>query len=334
MDTGGIDLLKQLLRLDPAKRLSAEDALDHAWFWSGASIASVDKTDLGVESSHEMTTRKDHAPAPAYQQQLNDQNRQALQQHGSHRAYMPQQPPPMQGRPGMVGGPVRSHNHIVRVHPYPPPQMRNGYDAMSQGPQGGLVPMPGLPPGVPPQMPSQAPPYPFANGGQNGPMGGPMGMNGGGPHGPGNGWNGPGGGGGYGMGNGPPHWTGPPNGANGSYQNAPHHSQHSGNPPPTRQFPPAAMRAPPSGPAATSGRTVAPGFKLAGSAGPRTSGPAGLHGGGPPRDSRDIPPQDPYSHDDKRRRTQEHGLGDKRGLPPLADEREHKRPRGDGLPYG
>jgi hypothetical protein len=34
MERGGADLMMQLLRLDPIKRLTANDALDHAWFWT------------------------------------------------------------------------------------------------------------------------------------------------------------------------------------------------------------------------------------------------------------------------------------------------------------
>lgn len=33
MERGGADLMMQLLRLDPLKRLNANDALDHPWFW-------------------------------------------------------------------------------------------------------------------------------------------------------------------------------------------------------------------------------------------------------------------------------------------------------------
>jgi serine/threonine protein kinase len=34
MERGGADLMMQLLRLDPIKRLTANDALDHPWFWT------------------------------------------------------------------------------------------------------------------------------------------------------------------------------------------------------------------------------------------------------------------------------------------------------------
>lgn len=33
MDRGGADLMMQLLRLDPVRRLTANEALDHGWFW-------------------------------------------------------------------------------------------------------------------------------------------------------------------------------------------------------------------------------------------------------------------------------------------------------------
>ncbi|KAK8861385.1 hypothetical protein IAR55_002204 [Kwoniella newhampshirensis] len=68
MDRGGADLLVRLLRLDPKRRLTAHEALDHPWFWISPKPAELNKTTINVESSHEMTTRQKNEPAPIPQQ--------------------------------------------------------------------------------------------------------------------------------------------------------------------------------------------------------------------------------------------------------------------------
>lgn len=57
MDGKAIDLLKKLLTMDPAKRMSAGDALDHDWFWSDP--MPCDPSCLPrYPSSHEFVTKK------------------------------------------------------------------------------------------------------------------------------------------------------------------------------------------------------------------------------------------------------------------------------------
>lgn len=43
MDRGGADLMMKLLTLDPVKRLTADEALDHAWFWTSPKPAVISK---------------------------------------------------------------------------------------------------------------------------------------------------------------------------------------------------------------------------------------------------------------------------------------------------
>ncbi|WWC60097.1 uncharacterized protein I303_102661 [Kwoniella dejecticola CBS 10117] len=65
MDRGGADLMIQLLRLNPKKRTTAHEALDHAWFWTSPLPADPKKTTISVDSSHEMTTRQKQEPVGA-----------------------------------------------------------------------------------------------------------------------------------------------------------------------------------------------------------------------------------------------------------------------------
>merc|ERR1711998_614203 len=57
MDDKAIDLLRKLLTMDPAKRMSAGDALDHDWFWNDP--MPCDPSCLPrYPSSHEFVTKK------------------------------------------------------------------------------------------------------------------------------------------------------------------------------------------------------------------------------------------------------------------------------------
>ncbi|ORY27484.1 kinase-like domain-containing protein [Naematelia encephala] len=135
MDRGAADLMVKLLTLDPAKRLSAVQAMDHDWFFVAPLPATIEGTTINVDSSHEMTTKRKNEKAPPRQAQpppnFNPYNARPPA-HGppawSNRGHHPQahghgppgHGPPMQNRP---------------PHGYPPP------------PNGAYPPGPGPGPG-------------------------------------------------------------------------------------------------------------------------------------------------------------------------------------------
>ncbi|WVR04002.1 hypothetical protein IAU60_001001 [Kwoniella sp. DSM 27419] len=118
MDRGGVDLMCKLLTLDPKKRLTADEALDHPWFWISPLPANPKSTKINVESSHEMTTRPKHdpvaAPAPVRQSA----------QRPPQQAYQPG----LRGPPGYNNGPVRPG------HGYPAHQGASGFGPPGHGP--------------------------------------------------------------------------------------------------------------------------------------------------------------------------------------------------------
>ncbi|KIR96464.1 CMGC/CDK protein kinase [Cryptococcus deuterogattii 2001/935-1] len=95
MDRGGADLLVKLLCLDPSKRPTASEALDHPWFW--VSPKPAEAINLDFAASHEMSAwHKQPAAAPvqappqkAYHTQQAYQSQQA---HHTQQVYQPQQP--------------------------------------------------------------------------------------------------------------------------------------------------------------------------------------------------------------------------------------------------
>lgn len=87
------DLLRKLLMMDPDKRLSADDALDHEYFWTDPVPATPDQLPK-YPPSHEFTQKK---------------RRQASQQQPS------QQPPPQQGQ-SLHQQPPQQHNHHQMMH--------------------------------------------------------------------------------------------------------------------------------------------------------------------------------------------------------------------------
>ncbi|WWD16710.1 hypothetical protein CI109_101141 [Kwoniella shandongensis] len=137
MDRGGADLLVKLLRLDPKKRLTAHEALDHPWFWIAPKPAELSKTIINVESSHEMTTRQKNEPAPVQQQQQQQPYRP------------PQQAYPVQGQGQPFNNSARRPLGLPhqQIHPqaqaafnntFAPPMQGYGQQAMPNGnPYGG-----------------------------------------------------------------------------------------------------------------------------------------------------------------------------------------------------
>ncbi|KAL1409514.1 serine/threonine protein kinase, CMGC, CDC2/CDK subfamily [Vanrija albida] len=185
MDRAGADLLIKLLLLNPAKRLTASEALDHVWFWTGPQVARVGNFPA-LESSHEMTTRQrdgipeappqaskppawSNGPRPQQLQPAYQQNRGPPPPSvfgggrgpgGSHGG-PPHGGPPPGGRPPYGGGPGGPGGPPFR----PPGPGPGGFQSRppmgSGGPGGNRGPGGGLPP----------PPFKLAGGG--GPPGGP-----------------------------------------------------------------------------------------------------------------------------------------------------------------
>lgn len=121
VEDSAIDLLRKMLTVDPAKRITAADALDHDWFWSDP--MPCDPARLNVQrypSSHEFITKKrraeskkDHNPADAKRHQP-VQGHHGNASNGHHKAsnnvsggHGPGRPPTAGGRDsgkGSAGG--------------------------------------------------------------------------------------------------------------------------------------------------------------------------------------------------------------------------------------
>ncbi|GAA5847505.1 hypothetical protein JCM9279_000516, partial [Rhodotorula babjevae] len=152
------DLIDKLLVLDPKKRLTAVEALDHPWFWSEPYPEEPSRMPKFV-SSHEYDKRKKYEaqqaafaagggppPAPLQQQQPQPIHFPHPQQFNA-----PPPPPPMQQFNGPPP-PMQQQQHGPPQGMMPPgyPPHGGGYGAPPP-PMGGYG-APGMRPGAPPPM--------------------------------------------------------------------------------------------------------------------------------------------------------------------------------------
>jgi len=86
------DLLRKLLSMDPETRMTADDALDHEYFWSDPVPATPDQLPK-YPPSHEFTARKrrQQGQQPQQQQQQQQQNHSQQQQQSGGTAAHPHQ---------------------------------------------------------------------------------------------------------------------------------------------------------------------------------------------------------------------------------------------------
>ncbi|GAA5988174.1 hypothetical protein JCM10908_002094 [Rhodotorula pacifica] len=153
------DLIDRILVLDPKKRLTAVEALDHEWFWTEPYPTDPSKMPQ-YKASHEMDGRK-----------------RKEEQHAAFGAVQMQ--PPMQPFPPQPNG-MRPNGPVIPAYGAPPPPQIPAYN-------GGQPVGPPLPPPPPvgayngppqpmPRHPQQPPPPPSHMGG-GGYGAGPSGMN-------------------------------------------------------------------------------------------------------------------------------------------------------------
>ncbi|BGP63309.1 serine/threonine protein kinase, CMGC, CDC2/CDK sub [Rhodotorula toruloides] len=133
------DLMDRILVLDPKKRLTANEALDHDWFWTEPFPCEPSRMPT-YEASHELDRRKARArPArrPVQQMQQPMHARPAMPGYGNP---PPQQPYPNQHASAPFNGPpppAAFNGPPVAAYNAPPQPMANPYNAPAQQPYGG-----------------------------------------------------------------------------------------------------------------------------------------------------------------------------------------------------
>ncbi|KAG1690646.1 hypothetical protein DVH05_023356 [Phytophthora capsici] len=80
-----VDLLEKLLQLDPAKRVTAAEAMDHDYFWRVQTCKTRDLPKFCVSSTHEYQSKKRHHEEMAAAAAANGGNIKASDQHRNTR---------------------------------------------------------------------------------------------------------------------------------------------------------------------------------------------------------------------------------------------------------
>jgi len=147
LDSQAQDLLRKLLSMDPEKRISAKEALDHDYFWSEPMPARPEQLPK-YPPSHEFTAKKRRQQAQQQQQQQQQQQMQMqmqMQHQQHHHAGQHQAPAQMQPQHAYGYPPPQSYGASQRGGPpaYPAKRFRDGpgggyeYSRMNPAPPGG-----------------------------------------------------------------------------------------------------------------------------------------------------------------------------------------------------
>jgi len=137
LDPMAKDLLRKLLMMDPEKRISADDALDHEYFWTEPLPATPEMLPK-YPPSHEFTAKKRRQQASQQQQQ---QQQQQPQQAAAAAAHNHQHAPPHQHQQIMQAPQQQQHYNQQRSGHFPQQQYghpQNAYYQRGYAPQQGL----------------------------------------------------------------------------------------------------------------------------------------------------------------------------------------------------
>uniref|UniRef100_M4BZU0 Cyclin-dependent kinase 2 homolog n=1 Tax=Hyaloperonospora arabidopsidis (strain Emoy2) TaxID=559515 RepID=M4BZU0_HYAAE len=80
-----VDLLEKMLQLDPAKRITAAEAMDHDYFWRVQTCKPRDLPKFSVSSTHEYQSKRRHHEEMAVAAAVNGGNTKSADQHRNTR---------------------------------------------------------------------------------------------------------------------------------------------------------------------------------------------------------------------------------------------------------